>query len=109
MGENSFEKINQPGEGIDPEKEQEKKEKRKMSREEVVEMGGEMEGYLHALLSRKEEIRKELKLVDDKEQEEELREELKFLEEQIELDQEGLEGFIEDIESGDFSEPMIDK
>lgn len=103
MGENSFDKFNIPSQ------EKEQGEKREMSAEEVAEMGEEMEGYLEAMLNRVQEIKRELDQISDKEKEEILREELRIIEEQLEQDQEGLEGFIEDIKSGDFSEPKIDK
>lgn len=80
-----------------------------MSAEEVAEMGEEMEGYLEAMLNRAKEIKRELDQINNKEKEEVLREELMIIEEQHEQDQECLEGFVEDIKSGDFSEPKIDK
>lgn len=109
MRENSFEKFNQPDQGNEIEQNSEKKEKREMSIEEVAEIGEEMEGYLEFMLNRAREIEKELEEISDKGKEEILREELMAIKEQLEQDQEGLEGFIEDIKSDDFSEPKIDK
>ena len=104
MNEKMFEKQN-----IIPTPEKVEQEKREMSTEEVEQMGGEMDEYLQGLLERVKEIQEELKVRADDERAQELRDELEFIKEQLADDQEGLEGFVEDIKSGDFSDPKIEK
>jgi hypothetical protein len=98
-----FEKPNNTG----PEKPE--KEKREMSQEEVEELGDEMDEYLQGLLNRAEEIREELRLRVDDDRAQKLTNELEIIEEQLAEDQEGLEGFIEDIKTGDYRDPKIEK
>ncbi|MCK5211223.1 hypothetical protein KAJ89_00825 [Candidatus Parcubacteria bacterium] len=104
MNEKMFEKQD-----IIPTPEKVEKEMQEMGAEEVEQIGGEMDEYLQGLLERAREIKEELKVRADDEHAQELRDELEYIEEQLVEDQEGLEGFVKDIKSGDYSDAKIEK